>query len=416
MRLCITPSSLEGKVKAIASKSDAHRAIICASLTKGETRVYIPETNEDIDATLNCIKAMGANVTKEGNCFVISAPDVYNESCTLDCGESGSTLRFMIPVAAALGIKTTFKGRGRLGLRPLKPIIDLLKQKGIEFSSDTLPFTMNGKLTGGSFEIQADVSSQFITGLLFALSVLPQKSTVELTTRLESKAYVDMTVDILKKFGMNIEKTLNGYIIDGTLKTSGEYIVEGDWSNAAFFLVGGALSGSVRVTGLDMSSKQSDKAITDILKIAGAKVYTDGDAVCVEKSNLKPFSLDVSQCPDLFPIVAILACAIDGETTLYNAKRLRLKESDRIEATRKLITSLGGEARESEDSLTIYGKGSLSGGIAEGFGDHRIVMSALIASCICSGSVTLNGAEAMNKSYPDFLKHFESVGGKTDVI
>lgn len=418
MKVEIMPSGIGGSIRAISSKSDAHRAIICAALADKKTSIYISETSEDINATLACIKAMGADVFKDGKKIIINPIKVVREDYTEDCNESGSTLRFLLPVAAALGKKATFTGKGRLPERPMSPIINLLREKGIDVSSDVLPFTLNGNLEAGEFKIEANVSSQFISGLMFALSILSGKSSIELLSKLESKAYVNMTISVLQKFGARIQTTAKGYEIEGRERLSSprEYIVEGDWSNCAFFLVGAALAGKVKMTGLDKTSKQSDKAILDILKFSGAGFKVCGDTVCVQKSTIKPFDLDVSECPDLFPITAVLACGAKGKSTLYNAKRLRIKESDRISATKELILGLGGQAEETEDSLIIYGTGKLFGGNVKSYNDHRIAMSAFIASCICEDKVVLDGAEAIKKSYPDFIRDFESLGGEANVI
>lgn len=418
MKVEIKPSDLSGKVSAIASKSDAHRAIICAGLADKKTSIYIKETSEDIEATLNCIKAMGANVLREDKNFIIEPVYEPMENYMADCGESGSTLRFLLPVAAALGKTASFRGRGRLPKRPMSPIIHLLKEKGIEFSEEVLPFTLNGRLNAGEFKIDGNVSSQFISGLMFALPLLDGDSTIELLSPLQSKAYVDMTEGVLEKFGAKIQKSENGYKIPSVKRYSSplKYEVEGDWSNSAFFLVAAALDGEIEMTGLDLNSKQSDKTILDILKISGADFEVNDNSICVKKSRLKAFELDVSECPDLFPVTAVLACGACGKTTLYNASRLRIKESDRITTTKELILGLGGKALETEDSLIIYGNGKLSGGSVNSYNDHRIAMSAFTASCICENKVVLDGAEAMRKSYPDFLRDFESLGGKANVI
>ncbi len=418
MKLCVTPCDIKGEIGAIASKSYAHRAIICAALADEKTSLYIRETSKDIDATLSCIKAMGAEVICDDRTYHITPITKKEKRCILDASESGSTLRFLIPVAAALGINAEFKGFGRLPERPLHPIINLLKEKGIEFSGDSLPFEINGKLSPGEFKIAGDISSQFISGLMFALSYLSGESTINLTSRLESKAYVDMTIDVLSKFGAEIKENSAGYIVKGKgfLTSPKEYIIEGDWSNAAFFIVGGALSGDISLSGLNINSKQSDKKILDILKLAGADISCEDNEIHIKKSKLKPFCFDFSECPDIFPIAGILACGAEGKTTLSGAKRLRIKESDRIEATKKLILDLGGRAEDTEDSLIIHGKGFLNGGEVSSFNDHRIAMSAIIASLICKNSVILEGAEAIDKSYPDFISHFESLGGKINVI
>ena len=418
MRVLIEPNDIQGDIKAIASKSDAHRAIICAALADKKTNIYISEMSEDIKATLNCMSAFGAKFSENGKEFTIEPVKKALSDVLIDCNESGSTLRFLLPVAAALGNGARFIGKGRLPNRPIGIIVNLLKEHGISFDSETLPLSMNGKLTPGEFKIEGNVSSQFISGLLFALPLLDKPSKITLLSALESKAYVDMTISVLNKFGAEIKAVEDGFLVQPIERyvSPDNYTVEGDWSNAAFFLVGAALAGNVNMSGLDIGSKQSDTKIVDILKHAGVKVTPKDNILTVTKSDIKPFELDVSQCPDLFPIAAVLACGANGKTTLYNAGRLRIKESDRIVSTRELILGLGGKVLEEEDSLTVFGDGRLSGGMVDSVNDHRIAMSASIASCICEKSVTLNDAQAVNKSYPDFYKDFESLGGKVHVI
>lgn len=418
MKLSVTPCDIKGEIGAIASKSYAHRAIICAALADDKTSLYIRETSKDIDATLSCIKAMGAEIIQIGKTYHITPIVKTENKCLLNAKESGSTLRFLIPVAAALGINAEFKGSGRLPERPLFPIINLLREKDINISADALPFEISGKLSSGDFQIAGDISSQFISGLMFALSYLLGESAINLTSKLESKAYVDMTIDVLSKFGAEVEENSAGYIIKGKglLTSPKEYVIEGDWSNAAFFIVGGALAGDISISGLDTGSNQSDKKILDILKLAGADTIIQNNKLHIIKNRLKPFEYDFSECPDIFPIAGVLACGAEGKTILSGAKRLRIKESDRILATKKLILNLGGYAEDTEDSLIIHGNGFLRGGNVSSFNDHRIAMSAIIASLICKDNVILDGAEAINKSYPDFISHFESLGGKTNVI
>ncbi|MBQ3573589.1 MAG: 3-phosphoshikimate 1-carboxyvinyltransferase, partial [Clostridia bacterium] len=240
----------------------------------------------------------------------------------------------------------------------------------------------------------------------------------KLISALQSSAYVDMTLNVLNKFGADIERSGDEFLINpiGTYKSPKEYIVEGDWSNAAFFMVMGALGGEITIKNLSLNSSQSDKRILDILKLSGVKFETSAGAIRVYKSKIKPFDYDVSQCPDLFPIMSILACGAEGKSTLYNAKRLRIKESDRITTTKELILNLGGRAEETEDSLTIYGNGKLEGGRVNSANDHRIAMSAFAASSISGGCVVLERAEAMDKSYPSFIEDFRSLGGMASVI
>lgn len=418
MQVKIKPIKPDGTISAIASKSDAHRAIICAGLSEKRTEIHISHISKDIEATLGCIKKMGADFVKKGNVYEIIPAKKLFEKPTLDCGESGSTLRFLLPVFSALGCGATFEGTGRLPDRPMGLIVDLLKEHGNSFSSSKLPITVSGKTTPGTFSIAGNVSSQFISGLLFALPLLSGESVIKLTSKLESSAYVGMTIDTLARFGVNIQQTGNEFIISATEKYTSpkEYIVEGDWSNAAFFMVLGAIGGKVTIKNLNQMSCQSDKMILDALSMAGVNYTISENEITVTKSEIKPFDFDVSQCPDLFPVLSVLAAAAKGKSTLYNAQRLRIKESDRIKTTRELLENLGGRAEETEDSLIINGNGKLVGGVADSHNDHRIAMSAFTASAICENAVVLKDAKAIDKSYPSFMEDFEKIGGVFDVI
>ncbi len=418
MQVKIKPVNPFGEVSAISSKSDAHRAIICSALSDDKTSIHISHISKDIEATLNCIRKMGADFSKNGNLYEITPVQTPVLNPVLDCNESGSTLRFLFPVLSALGCGATFIGSGRLPERPMELIVDLLKEHGNSFSSTGLPITVSGKTTAGTFDIAGNVSSQFISGLLFALPLLRKKSVIRLTSKLQSSAYVNMTVDTLKNFGVNITQTENGFIVNATdnYTSPKKYIVEGDWSNAAFFMVMGALGGNVTIKNLNLNSHQSDKMILDALSLAGVDFSLSDNLITVSKSEIKPFDFDVSECPDLFPVLSVLACRAKGKSTLYNAERLRIKESDRIKTTKELILNLGGNAEETDDSLIIYGNGKLSGGQAESHNDHRIAMSAFTASVICENDIILKNAEAVDKSYPTFMEDFSKIGGAFDVI
>ena len=418
MQVKIKPITPIGEVSAVCSKSDAHRAIICAALADKKTKIEISHISKDIEATLNCVKNMGADFIKKDNAYEIIPLKELKENPVLDCFESGSTLRFLLPVLSALGANATFIGSGRLPQRPMELIVDLLKEHGNSFSSSMLPITVSGKTSAGVFPIAGDVSSQFISGLLFALPLLKEESVIRLTSKLQSCAYVNMTIDTLKSFGINIQQRENEFIINGrdSYTSPNEYIVEGDWSNSAFFLVLGAIGGSLKVKNLNLDSHQSDKMILDVLSLAGVNYKASEGEIRVEKSDIKPFDFDVSECPDLFPVLAVLACGATGKSTLFNAQRLRIKESDRIKTTKELILNLGGKAEETEDSLIIYGNGKLKGGTVESYNDHRIAMCAYVASAICEDAVILKDAKAIDKSYPSFMEDFSKIGGVFDVI
>ena len=418
MQVRIKPITPDGEILAIDSKSDAHRAIICAALSDNKTNIHISHISRDIEATLCCIKNMGADFVRKDNIYEITPIKELLQNPILDCNESGSTLRFLLPVASALGSCATFTGSGRLPERPMELIVDLLKEHENSFSSSHLPITVSGKTVGGAFNIAGNVSSQFISGLLFALPLLKEESTIRLTSKLESSAYVNMTVNTLKRFCINIEQKENEFIINATdtYTSPKEYIVEGDWSNSAFFMVLGAIGGKVTIKNLNLNSHQSDKMILDALSLAGVNYTVSDNEIKVQKSKICPFDFDVSQCPDLFPVLSVLACSANGKSTLYNAQRLRIKESDRIKTTKELILNLGGNAEETSDSLIIYGNGKLNGGTVDSHNDHRIAMSAFVAGAICENDIVLNNAEAIDKSYPSFMEDFKKAGGVFDVI
>ncbi len=399
--------------QAIISKSDAHRALIAAALSDKPTKFNISSFSKDIEATLSCLISLGARAEKDDNSLTLYPIDKMAESPVLDCNECGSTLRFLIPVAAAVAENPVFTGKDGLKKRPLSPLLSEMEKKGCHFSEKSIPFTVSGSLNSGEFTLPGNISSQFISGLLFTLPLLDGDSKIVLSSRLESEAYADMTIDTLEKFGIHIEKEDDGYIIKGNQKyiSPNEYTVEGDWSNIAPFMAAAAMGGEINAYGLNPDSKQSDKNILSVLHKFGAEIKYENSTYIVKKKDTNPIEIDVSQFPDLFPVIAVLACTAEGKSLLYNAKRLRIKESDRIESTLSLIKSLGGNAEADEASLTIYGSGSLVGGVCNSFNDHRIVMAAAVASVISKDAVTIKNAEAIDKSYPDFFTHFKCTGG-----
>jgi len=422
MNIIIYPSEINGIITAVESKSDAHRALICAALSEGLTKIALRSSNADMDATAECLTALGARVERTEDGFEVQGK--LTGGGALNCGESGSTLRFLLPIAAVLGKETSFVGSGKLPLRPMRPLTEELRNHGANVTSDFLPITLSKAVSGGIYEIPGNISSQFISGLLMALPLAKKTDTeceIRLTSKLESSMYVDMTLNTLSQFGVRwkeIEALDNngifgGYRLEnGCFATNGAYAVESDWSGAAFFFVLGALGGDVLIKGLREDSLQPDKAIMEIVASAGGRITRSEDGIRVQKGEIKPFDLDVSQFPDLFPVLAVLACGAKGKSLLKNAGRLRIKESDRIKSTAALINTLGGRAVEGDDYLEIYGTGELIGGKADGSGDHRIVMSAAVASSICHNPVEITGAEAVSKSYPSFFEVFENLGGK----
>lgn len=414
----VSPSVPCGTVKAIASKSVAHRLLICAAFADKKTVIRCEETNKDIEATAACLRALGVSITRNGELYEIEpiSPDCVKKNATLPCGESGSTLRFLVPVVAALGADASFEMEGRLPVRPLSPLREELEAHGVTFSNvGSSPMRVSGRLEGSSFSIAGNVSSQFVSGLLFALTLLPHPATLAVTEKIESAPYLDITADALSHFGASPEKLGNVYKVTASrrLISPSQIDVEGDWSNAAFPLCLGVMGkGQVTVTGLNPSSFQGDAKIIELIKAFGGDVTTtaDGKGYVTRTSRLHGISIDATQIPDLVPILATLASVAEGQTVIYGASRLRLKESDRLESVRATLSALGADVRETDDGLIINGCASLSGGSVSSFNDHRIAMSAAVAACVCTEDVIIDGAEATAKSYPSFWEDMKRLG------
>lgn len=412
MNAHISADKICGTLKAISSKSAAHRLLICAAFADNKSKIKCEKINDDIIATVNCLKALGTNIEYYNNTFTVEPLRIAKSGAALDCNESGSTLRFLLPIACAVADQTSFVMSGRLPERPLSPLREELEAHGIVFEyAQKNILNVKGKLAPGNYTISGEVSSQFISGLLFALSILDKDSTLTVTGNLESAPYVQMTLDALALFGAKIKRIDNKFIIFGTkLHACDDLYVEGDWSNAAFPLCMAAIAGSVTVEDIYTNSSQGDKAILDILSRFGAEVKTFGASVTVKKNILRGIKVDATNIPDLVPVIATVASVSEGRTVIYGAKRLRIKESDRLITTRSFLNALGADVSETDDGLVIYGKKNLCGGVVSSFNDHRIAMSAAVASLVSDSSVTIKDAEAVNKSYPDFYRDMERLG------
>ena len=420
--IMIQPFSLNGKIKIPPSKSLCHRAIIASALSKGESMIHNINMSEDINATCELMEKLGAKIRKLPSSLHITGKGVLelitkkNEYNVLQCNESGSTLRFLIPIAMQTGGKIIFKGRGKLVHRPLKPYYEIFDKQNINYTTDNggLPLIIDGRLSPGIFELRGDISSQFITGLLYALPLLNGDSTIMVTTKMESIGYIDLTLDILSKFGVNIENNnYKKFKIKGNQhyeKT--DYRVEGDFSQAAFYLAAGVLGGEVQCDDLNMESLQGDRVIVDIIKNMGGRISQVDCIVKASKSDLKGSIIDVSQCPDLLPIAAVLGALSEGTTEIINAARVRIKESDRLKAIATELNKIGAEVIEREDSLLIHGKPWLKGGVVNSWNDHRIAMAMAIASIRCTETLTIQDSGAIKKSYPQFYEDFKRLGGK----
>lgn len=414
-----SPFVPNGTVNVPPSKSDVHRAIICAAMANGVSRISPVALSNDIKATIGCIKALGADAVLENNVLTVDGTNMYkNKTALLDCGESGSTLRFFIPIAAVGNINATFVGKGKLPQRPIGIFTEALPKAGTVCKTEGgLPLEIKGQLKSGIFEIPGNVSSQFITGLLLALPILEGDSEIVLTSPLESVGYTAMTIRTMKQFGVNIQATEKGWHIKGgqSYKTC-DYTTDGDWSQAAFFMVLGAVSGKVTVKGVAKDSTQGDKKCAEILARFGAKVTQLDNEVTVEKGELKAITIDASQIPDLVPVLSVCAAFAEGTTKIINAERLRIKECDRLKATAELLNNLGGKVKELSDGLEITGGSSLKGGNLNGYNDHRIVMSAAVCAARSDEDITATFAMSINKSYPDFYIDYNSIGGKANVL
>lgn len=419
-KIIIKPKLLKGNIVVPSSKSLGHRGIIAAALSRGISRVYNIQLSKDIEATMELMKELGAVVNIEDQNLYIDGRKMFSYEKKLDlrCRESGSTLRFLIPLALTKDGDYIFHGEGKLISRPLEPYYEIFEEKGIKYSreEDGLPLKVSGKLTSGTYRVRGDISSQFITGLLFSLPILEGNSRIQITTKLESKGYIDLTLDILKDFGIEIENNnYKEFNIRGAQKyNSRNYYVEGDYSQGAFFLVAGALGSSIVCSGLNKDSLQGDKVILDILEAMGCNVEESEEGIKVKPSKTKGIEIDASNCPDLVPILTVLASLSEGETKIVNAKRLRIKECDRLHAITKELNKLGANIIELEDSLIISGVNELKGGEVDSHNDHRIVMALAIAATRARGNVIINNPSAVEKSYPNFFKDYFKLGGECD--
>ena len=423
MNKTVMPGSRCGEVNIPSSKSLGHRTLICSALGDREVGIRFHGLSKDIHATADCLSALGAEIRMSDGEFRVKPIDRTRrskKSVLLPTGESGSTLRFLLPVVGALGVRGCFVMEGRLSERPLSPFDRVLSEHGMTVRREGELLYCEGQLQPGCFLLPGNVSSQFFSGLLLALPLLSAESYLNSDGTLESADYIRLTEETLKTSGIRFER--NGlpdgihWQINGSQcpHMPAQSAVEGDWSNAAFFLCAGAISEKgIRVTGLNRKSAQGDRAVLEILREFGAEVEAEEQSVTVKRGNPAPLSIEASAIPDLVPVLAVLCCAAEGKSMITAAARLRLKESDRLSTTSALIRSLGGEAEETEDGLIIHGTGKLRGGSADAFNDHRIAMSAAVAACICKNTVSVRGAECVQKSYPNFWHDFDLLSCET---
>jgi 3-phosphoshikimate 1-carboxyvinyltransferase len=423
MDMHITPASLSGALLIPPSKYMTHRALICAGLSTGESTIDNVSLNEDIRATIDALTALGATIdirditacpgrhtlTVQGGGVPVS------KSRRIDCGESGSTLRFILPICCLQEGDTVITGRGRLPQRPLDQYITPFTRQGVMIQRPedaTLPLQIQGRIWPGTYELPGHVSSQFVTGLLFALPLLSEDSDIYITSPLESRAYVDMTISVMEQFGIVIEQpdAYTHYHIPGGQSYRGTSLaIEGDWSQAAFWMAAGVLGGEIGIRGLNPQSLQPDREIAHILS---AHVEYRDDTLLIYPGRVSDFRADVSQCPDLAPVLAALASVSLGESQIVNAARLRFKESDRLTAIAEELGKMGASITQSPSSLRILGRPALRGSRVRSWNDHRIAMALAAVSPSVEGEIVIEGAEAVNKSYPGFWDDFKRLGGR----
>ncbi len=407
MDIKIIPSKLNGTVNAPSSKSHAHRAMICAALCDTPTKIAMHTVCEDTEATARCISALGASVSYNGETLEI-IPSDFSKNGVFDCGESGSTFRFMLPVAAACGCNAEFIGKGRLSQRPIGELLECLSLHGTKSTGNVLPFVISGKMSGGEFTVSGNKSSQFLTGLLLALPVCGGGH-VKLSSPLQSKPYVELTQKIMSDFGVVSVCENENYTVPASKYVSpNTYSIEGDWSNAAFWLASG-----LKVVGLNENSAQGDREFSSVMLKMGAVRTED---MKFDISSLHGAEIDVTHIPDLVMPIAATAAVANGTTVITGAERLKLKESDRLQSVYGMLKALGADVELMPDGFVIKGKKTLCGGTVDSENDHRIAMATAILAPYCTSPVILKGADAVNKSYPTFWTEYTNAGGKYELL
>lgn len=412
MDIKVIPSALSGEVSIPPSKSAAHRALICAALSDGSSRITPYCTSKDIKTTVSCLRALGMNIAEDEKGYILSSGNI-TKGKTLNFNESGSTARFLLPIAAALGADITGVGEGRLPNRPMDTLTKLFREHGVEASSDNLPLTLKGKMSGGDFYLPGNISSQYISGLLLAAPLINEEVNIIPTTALESVGYIDMTVSAMKRFGVNALETEKGWrVLKNSKYTAHNTRIEGDWSQAAFFMSAAAIGGDIKISGLDFDSLQGDMAALDVFAAFGANISITDNVLHIKRGELRGIEVNAKDIPDMVPAIAVTAAFATGKTVIHSAERLRIKESDRIKTTLAMLNAFGIKTIEQEDGMIIYG-GKPKGAVVDGANDHRIVMAAAIGAAFAEGESLIKGYEAINKSYPEFFEDFKRIGGKT---
>lgn len=425
-------SALQGAIACPPSKSLSHRGLICAALAEGESIVENLIYSVDIEATMSVLRGLGATFTKVGNRVHVQGVGgkVLEETAeagkgfelkTLECHESGSTLRFMIPVGAAVYPHLKFEGKGRLVERPIHQFFDMFEGSGMGYHYDgKLPLETWGSLKAGTYAFPGDVSSQFISGVILAAPLMTGETVVKMTSDLESKAYVDLTLDVMRHFGIDIHT--EGYekfaVVGKQAYKAQNYMVEGDYSQVAFWVAGATMTGRVALSHMNRESAQGDREVLDILTRMGGKYTFDANEMLViDHAQTVATVIDARECPDIIPVMAVLAALSEGETVIQNGERLRIKESDRITATVDCLKAIGADVTETSDGMIIRGVKAFKGGVTvSGHNDHRIVMAMAIAALRCQEPIVIEGWEAISKSYPHFFEDYKTLGGLAEFL
>lgn len=413
------PSSLNGNIKSPPSKSLSHRALICAGLSKGKSVISNIIFSDDVLATINSLELLGAKFEKRKDKVIVHGiKRIKAPSEAVNCNESGSTLRFLIPVFSLSDKEVTFTGAKSLISRPQSIYEEIYKEDNNIFKVTNKKIVVNGSVKAREYKLKGNVSSQFFSGFMFALPLLEEDSTIYIDGKLESKSYIDLTIEVLEEFGIEIHEIENGYFIEGNqVYKPTNYTVEGDFSQAAFYLVGGTINGLVKVEDLNHSSLQGDKAIIEFIKQMKGKVIYLENGYITESSKTTGATIDIADCPDLGPIITLLATLSKGKTDIINISRLRIKESDRVQTTVSTLKALGANIKSSKNKIEVIGKPLLDGGVTvDSYNDHRIAMMLSMAALKCKKEIILTNANAVTKSYPGFFEDYKSLGGKLKIV
>ena len=413
MNVTVKNGKLMGEVTVPSSKSVAHRMIIASVLSGSRSSIFGSLNSKDIIATLDCMSTLGATINECQNGVEIEASNLTPYGKVFNVNESGSTMRFLLPLLPAYLSEFSMVGEGRIGERPVSALRKAMGKCGVEVDKDFLPVSVKGRYCSNHFSVNAGVSSQFVTGLLFTLVALGG-GTLKIEGELTSKGYIDITIGVLEKYGVSVSFEDNIYTVSlpNGMVAPREIRVNGDWSSACFWIVAGVLNGDITIKGLEYPDHQPDSIILSLIKEMGGKVTCNQGAVRAMKSDLKAIEFDADGSPDIVPILAVACSCAEGVSTITGTRRLRLKESDRVKAVTDMLSACGVKVESGENHIKIWGTNNIKGGVIDSVRDHRIAMSGIILGSVSSGDVTVKEVECVSKSYPDFLKDFALLGGK----